>query len=262
MNKNTGHITFRRTAAAVLILLLLPLTLSALDVPVMDGPVNDNARIMTSTERASLSAYLNELNDKTGIQIAVLTIDSLEGESLESFSIRVADKWALGQKGKDNGVLLLVCMEDRSLRIETGYGLEGDLTDAASDLIIRKVIVPYFKKGDYGEGIIAGVRNIVGIVTGDPDIVSDEVKNPQEENGGNPFITFILVILFIVIMSSGRGGGLFAFLFGSFLSSGKGGSSGRGHSGGGFSGGGGGRSGGGFSGGGGRFGGGGASGRW
>jgi uncharacterized protein len=255
--------------ATALAFAFLPARLGALEAPAMNGPVNDLAGVMSSSEKSELSEYLNAVNGQTGVQVAVLTVKSLEGDSLESFSMKVAEKWQLGQKGKDNGALLLVSVSDRSLRIEVGYGLEADLTDMKSGLIIRNVIVPSFKKGKYGEGIIAGAKNIVGIATGNADIVSEQVKNPppEHESGGGPaaFIFFVFFLIFIMAgigrRRGGGGGVVGAFIAGSMLSGmGRNSRGGRGGwSGGGFSGGG---SGGGFSGGGGGFGGGGASGGW
>lgn len=255
--------TRKRLPVLVLIILLLNAVVAvALEVPVMNGPVNDLAGILSSSEKSELFSYLEQVNDQTGVQVAVLTIPSLKGDSLEDFSMRVAEKWTLGQKGKDNGALLLVALSERSVRIDVGYGLEGELTDAKSGLIIRNVIVPYFKNGKYGAGIIAGTKNIVGIATGNAEIVSDSVKNAKrssESGGGLAGIVFF--IIFMILLSGGIGrrrGGLFwGLLFGSMMSSGRRGGwdDHGGFGGGGFGGG-------GFSGGGGGFGGGGASGGW
>lgn len=250
---------------ASLVLLLLPTNLASLEVPQMNGAVNDLAGILSSSEKDELSNYLNAVNDQTGVQVAVLTIASLEGESIEDFSMKVADSWKLGDKEKDNGALLVVSLSERSLRIEVGYGLEGELTDMKSGLIIRNVIVPQFKSGNYGAGIIAGAKNIVGIATGNASIVAQEVQNQTEESdSGSGFAGLIFIVFFIMIMMGGLGrrrgmGGIVTgILLGSLLQGGSRHSGGgRGFGGGGFSGG-----GGGFSGGGGGFGGGGASGGW
>ena len=198
------------------------------------------------------------LDRQTGVQIAVLTIPSLEGESLESFSLKTVEQWKLGQQGEDNGALLLVSLEDRAVRIETGYGLEGTLTDAKSGLIIRNVIAPRFREGKYGAGVLEAVRNMAGIATDNREIISESVKNPQKEKSGGNLAGLLFFIVFYLIMRAGfhRRGGLFTgLLLGSMLGGRRGGS---GFSSGGF----GGFSGGGFSGGGGGFGGGGASGGW
>ncbi len=258
--------------ACALVFAASPLA-AQLAAPEMNGPVNDLAGVMSASERGELTDYLVAVNNQTGVQVAVLTVPSLEGDSIEAFSMRVAEKWKLGQADKDNGALLVVALAERSLRIEVGYGLEGELTDAKSGLIIRNVIVPYFKTGNYGKGIIAGAKNIVGIATNDASIVSENVRKPDQDSGsGAGFAGIIFLIIFIMILSGaargrnrrhggGMGGIIWPLIIGSMLSN-----SGRhrhsswgGGSGGGFGGFGG---GGGFSGGGGGFGGGGASGGW
>lgn len=237
---------------------LLPLP--ALEVPPLTGPVEDKASILSREEKQELEQFLLALDRQTGVQIAVLTIPSLEGESLEAFSIKTAETWALGQEGEDNGVLLLVALAERAIRIEVGYGLESELTDAKSGLIIRSVMAPRFREERYGQGIIEAVRNMAGIATGNEEILSEQVRNPDTDDNDDTFAGLAFFIIFALIMLSGFGkrGGLLRLLFlGSLLGSGR---RGGGFSGGGF--GGGGFGGGGFSGGGGGFGGGGASGGW
>ena len=126
-------------------LLLNPLLVSALDVPPLTGRVVDLARVLSGQETEQLSDQLKTHEEKTGNQVAVLILPSLEGEPVEAYSHRVATTWKLGQKGTDNGVLLLVALKERKLRIEVGYGLEGTLTDLRSARIIRHEIVPRFK---------------------------------------------------------------------------------------------------------------------
>lgn len=245
------------------VLLAIPALLSAkqLPIPEMKGPVNDLANVLSTQEKQKLESYLSSINTQTGVQIAVLTVKTLAGTSIEDYSMKVAEKWQLGQAKTDNGVLLLVAVQDRALRIEVGYGLEGVLTDMKSGLIIRNVITPEFKKGNYSQGIYAGVQNIAGVATNNAGIVSEDVKNPKaNEQSGSGLVGLIFMIIFFVIMTGnrrGRSGGLFwPIVFGSMLSRGSRNSSSRGFGGGssgGF---------GGFSGGGGSFGGGGASGGW
>lgn len=142
------------------------------DCWVLKGPVMDTARILSENEFNELRNYLLNLSDKTGIQIVVLTVQSLDGESIESYSMRHAEKWQLGQKGVDNGVLLTVSLEEHELRIETGYGSEGTLTDLLCGRIIDYVLVPAFKEGKYGEGIIGAVKNMTGILTKNEELVT------------------------------------------------------------------------------------------
>ncbi len=139
---------------------------------VLQGPVMDTAYILSENEFNELRNYLLNLSDKTGIQIVVLTVQSLGGEAIESYSMKHAENWQLGQKNVDNGVLLTVSMEEHELRIETGYGTEGTLTDLLCGRIIDYVLVPAFKEGNYGQGIIAAVKNITGILTQNEELVT------------------------------------------------------------------------------------------
>ena len=238
-------------------------SLTALDVPPLEGRVNDLAGILSSSAESEIEAYLKALEENSGAQIAVLTIPSLEGESLEEYSIRVVDKWALGDAERDDGALLLISMEERKIRIETGYGLEGSLTDMKSGFIIREILQPRFRAGDFDTGVYEAVRAMGGVVSGNADIspgMIEAAAEKRESSGGGVslnFLVFFLILFFGAFGRRRRGFGS-ALLLGALLgsSSRRGGYSSRG----GFSGGG--FSGGGFSGGGGGFGGGGASGGW
>lgn len=242
------------------------LNLNALEVPKLKGRVNDYANILSSSEQNRLESDIKSLENGTSSQIAVLTISSLEGDSLEDFSIRTVDKWQLGTKDNDNGVLLLISLADKSIRLEVGYGLEGTLTDAKSDYIIRNIISPAFRKGNIYEGLSEAVMAISGTISGEYAISNTDIKESRSSNSssGSP-ISIIFIVLFLIFSTLGRrgvrgrrGGG--GFVSAMILSSLLGGSS-RGSSGG-FGGSGSGFGGGGFSGGGGGFGGGGASGGW
>ncbi len=250
---------FRPTALLFFLSMTTAFRLAALDVPPLTGRVVDNAGLLSSAEKEELSSYLESLEDTTGAQIAVLTVSTLAGDSLESFGIRVADEWKLGRKDEDDGAILLVALAERKIRIEVGYGLEDKLTDMKCGLIIRNVIAPYFQNGDYGGGIAAGVKNMVGIVAGDEELVSKRVADENLSTDSIPIIAFIIFFLINVLfaMISARhnrrypSSRIYRSAFGSGFSSSS--------SGGGFSSG---SSSGGFSGGGGGFGGGGASGGW
>lgn len=236
--------------------------LFALDVPALQGRVNDYANVISKNDEQQINEYLTNVENQTGIQIAVLTIPSLKGEDIAAYGVKVAEKWKLGQKGEDNGALLLVAMEERELRIEVGYGLEGLLTDAKCGLIIRNVIIPEFKDGDYSGGIKKGVMNIGGIACGDTEIVDKKVLNEEDEDSGAGLVFMIIWMIFIFVIITSKGG-IFKWIFLSNVSRnvGRGFNSvhhSSGHGNGGFGGG----NFGGFSGGGGHFGGGGASGHW
>jgi uncharacterized protein len=145
---------------------LLPSPAQGGEVPFLNGRVNDAAGMLSLDATGKLNALLKAHEDSTSNQVVVLTIRSLEGDDLESYSVRVAETWKLGQKGKDNGVLLLIVKDERKVRIEVGRGLEGNLPDITCGTIIRKEIVPRFKSGDFDGGTIAGVEAILAAING------------------------------------------------------------------------------------------------
>jgi uncharacterized protein len=243
------------------ILAWLSPALSALETPELKNRVNDLAGVLKPSEAEYLENMLKTTEDKTSSQVALLVIPSLEGESLEEFSLRVAEKAKLGQKKLDNGVLVVVALAEKKIRIEVGYGLEPYLTDAKSSYIIRKGFVPGFEKGRYFDGIHDGLQAITGVITKEYDISPEELAKFQKDQKKTKgphismgFIVFIVIIILGFFKNAGRGGGVrgaaSAVLFGSMMS-------GSGHSSSSSS-----FGGGGFSGGGGSFGGGGSSGGW
>lgn len=165
-----------RAAASVLFVIGLMAggAMGAKEVPFLSGRVVDEAQLLPPDQAQAIEEKLRRFEEQTGDQVAVLTVDSLDGEALEDYSLRVAETWGLGQKEKDNGVLLLIARDDRKLRIEVGYGLEGQLTDLQSGRIIRNVIVPRFKAGDYPGGIDAGVDAILGTLSGEPGAIPED----------------------------------------------------------------------------------------
>jgi len=155
-----------RIALPFLAALLAASATLAADVPYLTGRVVDNAEILSPAARAQLDSKLAAHEQATSNQVVVLTLQSLDGESIEGFATRVFDAWKLGQKGKDNGVLVIVAPNDRRMRIEVGYGLEGTLTDALSARIIRDRMAPRFKASDYDGGVAAGVDAIMATLEG------------------------------------------------------------------------------------------------
>jgi uncharacterized protein len=155
-------------ATALLYLLAWVGPVAGADVPYLSGRVVDNADLLKNATRDRVSAVLKAHEQATGNQIAVLTVPTIGDESIEEYAVKVFESWKLGQKGKDNGVLLVIAPKDRKLRIEVGYGLEGTLTDAAASRIIRNVITPQFKAGDFDKGVSDGVDAIIGVLTGKP----------------------------------------------------------------------------------------------
>lgn len=153
----------------------------ALEVPALTGRITDTAGLLDANAKQQYTAMLEAHEAKTGNQIAVLTLASLEGENLEAFTTKVFRTWKLGQKDKNNGVLLLIASQDRKLRIEVGYGLEGTLTDLYSDSIIRDRITPFFKRGDYAQGIGEGLRAMVALLEGEADTPTEDL-DPSEDS--------------------------------------------------------------------------------
>ena len=279
---------------AIMLVLICGSVAQCREVPALQGRVNDYGGILSDATERQLDTILQDLEHTDSTQIVVLTIDSLEGEALEQFSLKVAETWGLGQAEYDNGVLLLIAVKERKVRIEVGYGLEGNLTDLLSGRIIRSEIVPRFKQGDFDHGVMAGVNSIALAVKG---AYTPPAKKNTRSND-DPFGLFAMLIFFFFFVgnifrrskvASAAVGGVGAPLVGSFFfglnwlfiaglvpvgivlgllastiiaSSGRSGGFGGPHISGGSGGFGGGGGFGGFSGGGGGFGGGGASGGW
>jgi uncharacterized protein len=230
--------------------------------PPLTGRVVDSANIIPQPVSDRIAAKLASLEAKSGIQLVVATVKSLEGDDIEPYANALFRDWKLGEQQKNNGVLLLVAPNEHKARIEVGYGLEGTLTDALSKIIITNAMAPRFKTGDFGGGIERGVDDIITVLTTDS---SEWEKRPQLRivrqdttlDALGPWIALgLFVFIFFWLTPRSQRGNLLSFLLGMLMSSGRGGGY-RGGSGGGWSGG-----GGGFSGGGGSSGGGGASGSW
>ncbi len=239
------------------------ITRSRSDNPaVLRNYVVDETGTLTNSQVNALTQKLRQLEEQTSNQFVVYIIPSLDGESLEDLSIRLAEKNKIGKKEKNNGVLLLIVKNDRKIRIEVGYGLEGALTDATSASIIRNNIAPKFKQGNYYDGINAGVEAMIAATKGEYTADKREQKGSGMCGGVPFFVILIFMIIFIFIITSairnsfGRGKTMRGSKSGWssvpwIISSGSGRSSGSSWG-----------SSGGFSGGGGSFGGGGASGGW
>lgn len=159
----------------------------AIDVPYLTGRIVDNAEILSLPVRDSIAAALKAHEERTTNQVAVLTVRSLEGESVEDYAVQVFEAWKLGQKGKDNGVLVLVAPNDRRMRIEVGYGLEGTLTDAAAARIIRDQMTPRFKANDFDGGVRDGVTAIVRTLEGTAADSTPTAPAPKPEG----FLSFL-----------------------------------------------------------------------
>lgn len=219
-------------------------------VPALTGPVIDQVGYLTRGDRQELMQLLYDFNKRGKAQVQVLIVPDLQGQPIEQASIQITDKWQLGDKTKDNGVLFLVSANDRAMRIEVGQGLEGAIPDITAKRIIGDQVIPLFRAKRYSAGIVLGVHEILRLADKE---FADQNNLKEEESGGGNIPFFVFIVLFIIISILGRFGGGRGRHFGG------GGWGGGGLGGGGWSSGGG---GGGWSGGGGGFSGGGASGNW
>nr|WP_313632399.1 YgcG family protein [Brevundimonas naejangsanensis] len=265
------------------VMLVLVLWLSALPgaslaaeikFPTLTGRVVDDAQLLTPQQEQALTGKLATLEQQTGDQLVVVTLPSLQDQEIEDFGYQLGRHWGIGQKENDGGALLIVAPNERKVRIEVGYGLEGVLTDAYSSLIIRNDILPAFRQGDYAAGIIAGADSIIAQLTADPaeaQARAEEAKSAATASAKPVIPAVVILMVFAFIFFSmigaaaggrkrrgGRGDGLTPILIWAASEALKD----RDRGGGGGWGGGGGFGGGGFGGGGGGFGGGGASGGW
>lgn len=230
--------------------------------PIPTNNVVDLAGIIDDNIEALLNSYLKELEQKTTAQVVVLTIQTLEGEDIEGFSLRIAERWKLGQKGKDNGLLITVAALDRRYRFEVGYGLEAILPDSLVGSIGRQYLVPYFRKGEYTTGIVKAVEAVVSVIAENqgveiskvPEITLRQQDRIKKEHRVFKIAISIFIFTLIIYLFIRYPRILLLLLLSSSGSRRGGWSGGGGFGGGGFSGFGGG--------GGGGFGGGGASGRW
>ena len=272
-----GRERLRPAASLLLALLVVFVVLLAGSVfageappmPSLTGRVVDDANLLDAATRAQLVTDLTALEEKSTDQLVVVTLPTLHGYAIEDYGNRLGRHWQIGQKGKDNGALLIVAPNERKVRIEVGRGLEGELTDAMSRIIIENAILPRFRRGDFQGGIVAGVRDITDVVTGNAEGVKERAKGarrtaPPDYEGYIIIAVWLGIFILVIYLNSrqarnhpagmgrqGRRGGFSDRVI--VIPGGSGGWSGGSW---------GGSGGGGFGGGGGDFGGGGASGDW
>ncbi|MFA5087404.1 MAG: TPM domain-containing protein [Candidatus Omnitrophota bacterium] len=220
----TWHRRFLAGWIAVFLAGFLPIRAHAQFVPIPEashGYISDNANLISSTDRRKISQLAAELEKKTTAQIAVVTLPTTLPESIQGYSVRLYDKWKIGQKGKDNGVLLLIAVDDRQAWITTGYGLEGALPDVICGKIVNETIIPFFKRGQFSEGISAGAVAIMSLVakeygvtvTGQETEIYAEVH--RQPSGVEQFFGFLLTVFLTFIILGTRTGFLTWFLLGS-----------------------------------------------
>ena len=174
-------------------------------IPPPQGWVNDYAQLISSQNKQQIENWAEELEKKTTAQIAVVTLKTVQPETIETYSVRLFDQWKIGQKGKDNGVLLVVAVYDHEAWITTGYGLEGTLPDAICSQIVNRDMIPYFKDYNYSEGIKKGVQAIVSLIakeygvqiTGQENEVSESLNTAGSSNYDS--LSFIFIFIFIIL---------------------------------------------------------------
>jgi uncharacterized protein len=186
-----------------------------LPIPPLTARVTDLTQTLMPAEKQAIESKLADWESRTGNQLAVLMVPTTQPEPIESYSLRVAEAWKLGRKGNDNGALFLIAKNDRKMRIEVGYGLEGTLTDVTSRRIIAEDVAPLFREGKFGAGIEAGINKIINVVAEGKPLPPAKAASPQKPRGGFDFGT-LLLILFIVVPIVG---GILRSIFGKFLGS-------------------------------------------
>lgn len=194
--------------AGLLFFLVATFAFAALNFPPLTGRIVDDANVIPPATRAAIETKLKGLEDKSGIQLVVASVKSLEGTDIETYANGLFRAWKLGEAKKNNGVLFLIAPNDRKMRIEVGYGLEGTLTDALSKIILTSAVAPRFKAGDYGAGVERGVEGIIEVLSGDSAEWTKRAREPQATLFDQlfPLIFFALFIfIFIWMARSARG---------------------------------------------------------
>jgi uncharacterized protein len=183
-----------------LFLVFAPVLVSAYENPGSPkGAVNDFAGMLTPSEVEGLEVKLDDYQKSSGNAIVIAIVNNLGGDTIENFAVQLFKDWGIGQKGKDNGVLILVSKEDRKMKIEVGYGLEGDLTDAQSYWIIRDVMMPAFQKGDYAGGLNSAADKIIGAVSGSEAVPSENLSSDSLNSGRGFGFDWFFLIFFVPI---------------------------------------------------------------
>ena len=213
---NPPHLAsgFPSILAVLAFVLLVASSAPAIEVPYLSGRINDQADLLSDGFETGLDGKLRLLEEETGAQVAVLTILSLEGDPIEDFSIRVVETWKLGRAGVDDGVLILIVRDDRRMRIEIGYGLEGALTDAQAGRIIDVLMVPRFRSGDFEGGVDAAVEAVSSAIRGEALVLPEEPARGRGMNPGSLIFFLIFGLPFIGAALSSRGAaGWILYLF-------------------------------------------------
>lgn len=207
MNSFQTIISPWRWVLLCLMLMASPLARAELAVPPLETRITDLTGTLTAQQRTQLEEELRSLENRKGSQIAILLVPSTEPETIEQYALRVAEAWKLGRKGVDDGLLILAALQDRTLRLEVGYGLEGVVPDAVAKRIISEIMVPYFRQGDYYGGLVAGVDRLSRLIDGEP------LPAPSQQDSGWSGENSLPLLFFAVIAL----GGILRAIFGQLL---------------------------------------------
>lgn len=206
---------------SLFLLLAAGLAVAELPIPPLTARVTDLTGTLASEQKAALDARLADFEREKGAQIAVLIVASVRPEAIEQYALRVVEAWKLGRQGVDDGALLLIAKEDRRMRIEVGYGLEGALNDATAKRIISETIAPRFKEGEFYGGINAGLEAMLGVVAGEP-LPAPEEPARRPANGGEEFESWLVAGGMLLLLGAGALRIIFVLraIFGRFLAAG------------------------------------------
>jgi uncharacterized protein len=163
------------------------------------GWVSDFAGILSEDTKSQISGLIDDVKRSTGAEMAVVTVSSLDGMTVEEYAVRLFEKWGIGTKEEDNGVLFLIAPSERKTRIEVGYGLEAVITDGRAGEIIRETILPFFREGDYDQGILQGSKQIAALITGEDFVPSVPIPRPEPQGDFTPLPLKIGVMLFFAL---------------------------------------------------------------
>jgi len=219
---------FLKLIFVLVLFLLIPASVYALNLPKYSGRVNDFAQIFSSDFKSSLEQKLSQIETNTTDQIAVVTVKNLQGTTIEDFAEQLFKSWGIGQKGKDNGLLVLVALEERQVRIEVGYGLESTITDGRAGDVIRNYITPEFKKSNYEKGISDGIDRLNQYLTGE---VTDNPPVTKTKKVNSDFVVTVIILVLSFLSyafafmartksfyAGGIGGSIIGFIIGLFAS--------------------------------------------
>jgi len=209
----------RRFILALIFVIFAASFVIAQDFPQPADYVNDYANILQDEYKNRLNAFALELESKTEAQVAIVTVNSIKPYEIEDYAVRLFEKWGIGKKGKDNGVLILLAVSDRNVRIEVGYGLEGAIPDAVAKRIIEDEMIPYFKIGKYQEGLVRGSLEVMGLAAKEYNV---ELTGLGQYYGSLPkakggflitLLNFLLTLFLLFLLIGFRTGFLWWFLF-------------------------------------------------